>query len=256
MGEKHLLIVGDTIIDHDVHLNAIGLSLESPTLKTSFISETFSFGGAARVAQFASCLGASVTFISSLGVDMFKRLETFAGLRLLNQSGAGGTLKTRYYVNRGGSRYNCLQVNRVDNTPCPIESFDRVDVESFDAVAISDYRTGFVTDELVLTLRSRAKFLYAASQISDNGANFDRLECADIIVCNEHEAQHVRRKVNVCVTSGERGCTLNETHYPGKQVVAVRTIGAGDVFYGALLATGSPMEANECAARFVGGELS
>ena len=30
------LIVGDTIIDEDVSLEAVGLSLESPTLKTTY----------------------------------------------------------------------------------------------------------------------------------------------------------------------------------------------------------------------------
>ena len=63
---KKILIVGDTIVDRNIYLEAIGLSLESPTLKTSLIKEDIKFGGAANVAKYASLLGAEVTFITSL----------------------------------------------------------------------------------------------------------------------------------------------------------------------------------------------
>ena len=55
------LIVGDTIIDETVELNS-GLSLESPTLKTTPVDRYYDYGGAANVAKYLSKFGRDVTF--------------------------------------------------------------------------------------------------------------------------------------------------------------------------------------------------
>ena len=46
------LVVGDTILDEDIYLKAVGLSLESPTIKTTYDSKRINYGGAANVARF------------------------------------------------------------------------------------------------------------------------------------------------------------------------------------------------------------
>ena len=50
------LVVGDTILDETIELEACGLSLESPTIKTSLVTRMTDYGGAANVAKYLSKL--------------------------------------------------------------------------------------------------------------------------------------------------------------------------------------------------------
>ena len=73
---KKVLLIGDTIIDRNVYLEAVGLSLESPTMKANYIDDSISFGGAANVAKHLSYMCEQVCFVTSLVsnnyVDLFK----------------------------------------------------------------------------------------------------------------------------------------------------------------------------------------
>ena len=61
------LVVGDTIIDEDVYCKAAGLSLESPTLKTTYNMRKVNYGGAANVARHLHNFNRDVTFLTSIG---------------------------------------------------------------------------------------------------------------------------------------------------------------------------------------------
>ena len=69
------LIVGDTIIDENIYLKANGISLETPTMKTEYLSSEINFGGAANVAiNLAKCKN-NVTFLTSLSSSKIKDLK-------------------------------------------------------------------------------------------------------------------------------------------------------------------------------------
>lgn len=255
MGKKRLLIIGDTIIDHDVYLNAIGLSLESPTLKTVFQKEKHNFGGAANVARYAFFFGADVTFISSLTEVMAQCFMVENSIQLLNVKANSDTIKTRNYISKGDREYNYLQINRVNDTACGIEFIENIQFNSFDVVAISDYRCGFLTKSVVEKIRQKSTILYAASQLSDKNPNYDLYGTADFLVCNVNESKYLNNVRNVFITHGDKGCSFNGVTYPGNPVKVARTIGAGDVFFAALLASGSPKIANDAASSFVAGEI-
>ena len=46
---KKVLVIGDVILDSWQYANAVGLSLESPTLKAQFTHKEQTFGGTANV---------------------------------------------------------------------------------------------------------------------------------------------------------------------------------------------------------------
>ena len=255
MGKKNLLIIGDTIIDHDIYSEAIGLSLESPTLKTVFVKENFDFGGASKVATYASIFGANVTFISSMTKKMAQQYISNNKVELLNVVSKRDTIKTRNYISNGDNTYNYLQINKLNNTCCKVSFIKDLDFKKFDLVAISDYRAGLISVNLINKIRQYAKVFFAASQLSDKDPNYKNYVNADYLVCNENEALHLKNLHNVYITLGEKGCSFNGKIYPGKSVKVEKTIGAGDIFYAALLATGSPQTANELSSKYVAGEF-
>ena len=69
MPEKTILVIGDPILDISVYSEAIGLSLETPTLKTKKIVSSTTMGGAANVVKNCLALGAKCHFVTVLGDD-------------------------------------------------------------------------------------------------------------------------------------------------------------------------------------------
>ena len=108
------LVVGDTIIDETVELKASGLSLESPTLKTTPVDRYYDYGGAANVAKYLSKFGRDVTFATSMDISMAEMFEERYNVRVLNYFQGKPNVKTRYWVSHGDSRYKYLQVNDVN----------------------------------------------------------------------------------------------------------------------------------------------
>jgi len=249
------LIVGDTIIDETLELSAIGLSLESPTIKTIIKEHSYNFGGAANVAKFLREFGKDVTFVTSMSDRNCDTFELHYDLPVKNFFQGRNNTKTRYWVNHGDSRYNHLQVNDVNDefSKSFLENFD---INEFDIIAFADYRCGFITESFINYVTDSGKITYASSQVSSKASNYDRYWAVDYLVCNQEEAKQVDRIANICVTKGADGCMMNGVNYPATPVEnVVNTIGAGDCFYAALLATGDPVFANQSAAEFVSKPL-
>lgn len=250
------LIVGDTIIDETIDLQVIGLSLESPTIKTTIKEENYNFGGAANVAKFLRQFDRDVTFVTSMTDRDCDTFELYYQLPVKNFFQGKNNKKTRYWINHGDSRYNHLQVNDV-NEEFSRSFLENFDISQYDIIAFADYRCGLITDSFIKYATESGKITYASSQISSRSSNYDRYSGIDYIVCNQEEAKSVDRTTNICITKGANGCTMNGIDYPATPVKnVVNTIGAGDCFYAALLATGDPSFANQSAAEFVSKSLN
>ena len=109
LSSKKVLVVGDSILDVTVSSEAIGLSLESPTLKAQKIEKQVSFGGCANVVKNMLELGAQCTFITLLGRDEYKsHYDKWAheNLTLIPVSEDRiNTVKERYWVSRIADEY-------------------------------------------------------------------------------------------------------------------------------------------------------
>ena len=113
-----------------------------------------------------------------------------------------------------------------------------------------------LTEAFINQCLDAGKITYASSQVSSRASNYYKYENFDYIVCNEHESKLITRDENVCVTKGNKGCTMNGVDYlPYPVKNPLNTIGAGDCFYAALLATGDPDFANKKASEFVASEV-
>ena len=116
---KKVLVVGDSILDITISSEALGLSLESPTLKAQRTEKQVSFGGCANVVKNMLELGASCTFITLLGFDDYKSYYDkweHKNLTLIPVlEGRMNTVKERYWVSRAGTEYKVLQLNQGDS---------------------------------------------------------------------------------------------------------------------------------------------
>ena len=244
------LIVGDTIIDEDIFLIASGLSLETPTLKTVYDSNRIKYGGAANVARLLADYDLDVTFLTSVSEEHINSISS-TGAKILNFYQGKNNTKTRYWISHGDSTYKHLQINNVNDEN--VHPLIDVNLSDYDVVAFSDYRCGLITEPFIDTCTNHKGIeTYASSQISSRQSNYSLYDKIDYIVCNEKEAQSVNRDTNICVTKGEKGCSFNGTDYEGFKVEdVVSTMGAGDAFYAAFLASGDPEFANMEASNFV-----
>tara|TARA_B100001996_G_scaffold382948_1_gene376469 strand:+ start:2337 stop:3110 length:774 start_codon:yes stop_codon:yes gene_type:complete len=244
------LIVGDTIIDEDIFLIASGLSLETPTLKTVYDTNRFNYGGAANVARRLADYDLNVTFLTSVSEEHVNSISS-TGAKILNFYQGKNNTKSRYWVSRGDSTYKYLQVNSVNDEN--LHPLIDVNLSDYDIVAFSDYRCGLITEPFINTcVKHKGIETYASSQISSRQSNYFLYNKVDYIVCNEKESRSVGRDSNICVTKGDKGCSFKGIDYEGYKVEdAVSTMGAGDAFYAAFLASGDPEFANMEASNFV-----
>jgi bifunctional ADP-heptose synthase (sugar kinase/adenylyltransferase) len=102
----------------------------------------------------------------------------------------------------------------------------------FDAIVVSDYNKGVVSDELVAQL----------SQIFDGPIFVDTKKTTLINAqnvfykINSVEFERLQNIVpNLVVTHGSKGCTYQGDTYPGFQAKVVDVCGAGDVFLAAMV---------------------
>lgn len=254
MEKKRFLVIGDTIIDKNIYLDAIGLSLESPTMKCKYLYTDIDFGGAAKVAKYVKIFGGEVDFCTSMTKEMSSLFFSKYCVNLINFETDIDTIKTRHYISNGDNTYNYLQINQI-NSYSFVNFEEKIDFSKYTAIAISDYRSGFVSDSLLNILKELNLTIYASSQLSNHEPNYDRYCFVKYLVCNKRESEFITRKKNVYITLGSEGSEFNGVNYPGIKVKVKKTIGAGDVYYAALLVSQSPSEANKMASKYVSGAL-
>ena len=271
---KKVLIIGDVILDVWTYAKAIGLSLETPTLKAQFSEKKHTFGGTGNVVKNLSELGADITFLTLLGDDEYFRNydEDFnfkGNFFPMVEENRKNTVKERFWVERGGSNYKHLQINVIDNQAIKQKTIvsmcyevkKLIHSEDFDVIMLIDYRHGLFTEEftnsLMPVLTNKEIPIVVSSQISDYGrglvSNHINFKGANLIVMNKLEAEFNLDEgqsmedlpkifgCDICVTSGRDGSIL---YMDGKKyqqniidINEVDPCGAGDSFISCLSLT-------------------
>jgi len=279
MNNKKILVIGDCIIDHDVFSDCIGLSLETPTMKSRFVKEKYSFGGAANVVNNLLVLGCEVTFVTATSVDEFgKKVSNWSHPNLkintlLHQDQC--SVKSRFWISRSDILYKYLQVNR--GTPTELTEpyleniFSLISDTLPDVVLLVDYRNGIFdredkTQSLIEHCKSRNINVISSSQSSDRSSRYDYFRNSNLVCMNEHEARGTLSEFTsdisgmaklckylnspVCVTRGPSGAILydGEVFYEhsGFSTDAVDTTGAGDSFLAAIAYTVDNIDLEFC----------
>jgi len=196
-----LLIIGDTIVDHYVACDALGMSAEAPVLVVQELEMKEFIGGAAIVASHAAALGAKCHYISVIGDDEPGTLA-YKGLKgnnvnadLILDSSRPTTYKTRYMVeNQKLFRVSRLKDHKISKK-IENEIIEKINqlAPSIGGILVSDFVYGLITDRMLRALRSVAEQygikLFGDSQSSSQVGSIEKFEGFHLITPTEKEAR-------------------------------------------------------------------
>jgi len=295
ISKLHVLVIGDVMLDHYIWGDASRISPEAPVPVVDIDRDTYSAGGAANVALNLASLGAKTTLAGFFGKDdAGKRLSgilTQKGIATIPTPGSGSTIvKTRVLVRR-------QQLCRLDReSPQHDYAIDSGKIETTfekairkcDAVILSDYAKGLLTDELVAKVTALARDHGKLVAIDPKPRRRLRFHQPDLMTPNRKEALQLagiepephqpfpaaevcariyeqHRPKHLVITLSEDGMLLSHNGKAGRVIpTAAREVfdvsGAGDTSIAALtlgLAAGAVLEeaaqfANAAAGVVVG----
>jgi D-beta-D-heptose 7-phosphate kinase/D-beta-D-heptose 1-phosphate adenosyltransferase len=164
IADLHVLVVGDMMLDHYIWGDATRISPEAPVPVVDIARDSWTAGGAANVALNIASLGARCAVSGFIGSDdAGTRLESILHEKKIKTIGTPGNaptiLKTRVLVQH-------QQLCRLDRESPPtayqfpaskIASLLGKAIAAADAVILSDYAKGILSDELVARVTELAR---------------------------------------------------------------------------------------------------
>jgi len=255
--EKHVLVVGDIMLDQYTMGNVARISPEAPVPVMSKSEDKYVLGGAANTAHNIVALGASASLVGVTGDDQERSIL----LSLLEEVGIESdgvvaveerptTVKHRFI---SGSQ-QLIRMDKEDKTPIGEKIEKKVltavkqQMKAVDIVLISDYAKGVMSEKLVheiLALAGKSKKLVVADM---KPANKEWYRGVDVIAPNEKEAKEMTGKDDIqdigvalaemfasasLLTRGAEGISVfskegKHTHIPTKKSNVIDVSGAGD----------------------------
>ena len=232
-----VLVIGETCIDKYIYGKAERLSPDAPVPVLIPEYETENEGMAANVARNLKSLGAQVDLISNITP----------------------LIKTRYVDDKTNHMFMRLDEGEFDVSRC--NEICLLDWAQYDAIIISDYCKGFLTEEdITVICENHPKVFVDTKKIIG-----DYCKDALIIKINEQEWKNSKDyyeesiESKLVITLGRNGCDYRGKNFSVKDVPVKDQTGAGDTFIAALCwsyITNKNMEvaiifANECAGKVV-----
>lgn len=297
ISKLRILVIGDVMLDHYIWGDATRISPEAPVPVVDIAKDSWTAGGAANVALNIASLGAKCTIAGFIADDEAGRKLT----AILNQHaitplptpGNGSTIvKTRVLVQH-------QQLCRLDRESAPTayqfsvkqaEALLRKAIGEADAVILSDYAKGILTDELVAKVTKLSRVAGKFIALDPKPKRRLKFRGLDLITPNRREsyelagiepdphtpypAQEICRRIhrahatrNLIITLGEDGMLLSSSGKITRTIpTAAREVfdvsGAGDTALASLvlaLAAGAKLEEaahfSNAAAGVVVGKL-
>lgn len=202
----HILVIGDVCIDEYRYGEIRRVNPESSAPLLNFQDSEEKMGMAFNVAQNLKAFGADVVLSVSEEISR----------------------KIRYIDRRTGE--HLLRVDQdVQAKPYKVGS-----KYFFDAIVISDYDKGFITDEVIWKFRQKFRGPIYMDTKKKNLADFPGV----YIKINQrelYEPTSLPELDKLIVTYGAKGCGYKETLYPARVIEVVDVCGAGDVFLAAMV---------------------
>lgn len=285
IASRRILVIGDVMLDHYIWGDATRISPEAPVPVVEISRDTYVPGGAANVALNCAALGARTSVAGYMSDDEAgRRLQSLLAERRISpvtSSGSGMTIiKTRVIL-------QSQQLCRLDRESAPKDyHWDAAHAErvltpaiaASDAVILSDYAKGLLTDELVGTVTRLARAQGKLIALDPKPKNPIVFRDIDLITPNRREAAqlagielsphtpfpaeeicrriHERYKVkHLVITMSEDGMLLCSEGVIAKQIpTAAREVydvsGAGDTSIASLVLALSAGANLETAAHF------
>ncbi|HET9368862.1 MAG TPA: PfkB family carbohydrate kinase [Vicinamibacterales bacterium] len=232
-GSRAVTVVGDVMLDHFVIGRADRISPEAPVPVVLFDRESYRLGGAGNVAVNLSTLGARVNLIGVVGADdASERLSEAVASAGISTAGLVAdaerptTRKVRVVTTRN------QQVARIDyerDADIANDARDgviaRLTSAAAQAMVISDYRKGVVTEDVIAASIRAARAEKVPLLVDPKVPVAERYRGATLITPNHHEAElmtqrlirsdddaraaaralHDRTGASVLITRGEHG---------------------------------------------------
>ncbi len=270
--QARVVCVGDVMLDRFVYGDVERVSPEAPVPVCRVVDETAMLGGAGNVIRNLVALGAGADCIAVVGEDaagaeVAALLAALDGARadLLTDGGRHTTMKTRYI----SGTQQLLRADRESDhaiaDAVAAEIFDRAEtaLTGAEALVLSDYGKGTLTDALTARLIAAAKAAGRAVVVDPKGADYGRYRGATLVTPNRRElaiasamstgsdeqvAAAARHIIDSCgveavlVTRGADGMTLLAAdgvaahHLPSEAREVFDVSGAGDTVVAAVAA--------------------
>ena len=199
-----VLLIGDSCTDEYVYGSCERLNPEAPVPILKFNRKETKKGMAWNVRE----------NIESFGIEVYM---------ITNQE---TITKTRYI----DEKYN-QQILRVDNEPDLKPMNYNLPDEHFDALVISDYDKGFLSNEKVFEL---VEWFDGPVFIDSKKTKLPKESC--FVKINDLEFSKLDNPAdNLIITRGSKGAEYRGKLYPGEKVDIFDAVGAGDTFLSALV---------------------
>ena len=198
LGDNHVHVVGDTIVDSYTRTSFIGGQTKTPTFSVLYQGQDDYVGGAGIVAQHLRAAGARVTFSTVLGNDSFKDFV----IQTLKKAGVEHDViidNTRPTNNKNAiiaAGYRLLKIDTLDNRPVSEEILSKltnsIKKSTADALVFSDFRHGIFNRMSIPSLTGAIpakSFRVADSQVASRWGNITEFKNFDLITPNERESR-------------------------------------------------------------------
>jgi len=260
--KKSILVVGDLMLDKHIRGTVSRISPEAPVPILKVEEESYNPGGAANLANNLSSLGAKVYLSGTVGNDepqklLFQELEK----NNIDTSCILKISKPTIQKIRGLSRQHLFRIDYED--PSNITKDDEKQllslvknkIQEVDAIILSDYAKGTLTENLVKNIISLAKENNKLITADCKPVNLEFYKNVDLLKPNKKEAIEMtltnnmedagkilvdKLNSNIIITRGSEGCSIFEkgnkdiSHIPTTLKEFYDISGAGDTFLAAL----------------------
>jgi D-glycero-beta-D-manno-heptose-7-phosphate kinase len=190
-----VLVVGDVMLDHYIWGDATRISPEAPVPVVDIARDSWTAGGAANVAMNIASLGARCAVAGFIGKDdAGTRLTTILHGKKITTIPTPGEaptiLKTRVLVQH-------QQLCRLDREapasayhfpPAKADALLKKEIEACDAVILSDYAKGILSDELVARVTKLARTARKFVSLDPKPKRKLAFHGLDLITPNKREA--------------------------------------------------------------------
>jgi len=198
LGAARVLCIGDVILDHFHYGSVERISPEAPIPVLKLDRQVSMLGGAGNVVRNLVGLGAQARFVTVIGNDgdgrEIERLiaqEGLADLPLVDDGERRTSVKSRYLADG----QQMLRADRETDFPLDPDMQEKLMVAAIqamadcDAVVLSDYAKGVLTDSAIADLIAAAKAAAKVIIVDPKGTDYSCYRGADVITPNRRELQ-------------------------------------------------------------------
>lgn len=163
-----------------------------------------------------------------MAANVFENIKAF-GCAVTFYTNPEQIVKTRYIDSKSGQHLLRVDEEHLLN-PSTAEFLDTIN--TFDAVVISDYDKGFVTEELIVTIRQ----MFEGPMFVDTKKRDLKKFEGCFVKINNYEHSLIKSECSsMIITLGGEGAKYNDVIYPAPKVEVYDVCGAGDTFLAAVV---------------------